>query len=108
MAAVQAQCMNAAARTSKHVTFAPSQMRGNILRAVPISATRKQINTVCKAIVSLFVLYSPSGISSYRIDEDRSPSECNVLYFYRLLLLVVLHLNSVQLLSPIRNLLTSS
>lgn len=36
------------------VAFAPSSLRGTAVRAVPARATRKEISTVCKAVVSAY------------------------------------------------------
>ena len=38
-------------KVSTRVAFAPSSIRGNAVRAVPARASRKQISTVCKAMV---------------------------------------------------------
>ena len=40
-------------KAATRVAFAPSSIRGNALRAVSVRATRQQINTVCKAVVSV-------------------------------------------------------
>ena len=44
----------ATARTAKatRVAFAPSSLRGTAIRALPVRAVRKEISTVCKAVVS--------------------------------------------------------
>lgn len=58
MAAVMnAQCVAsttssvAKGKMATRVAFAPSQLRGTAIKAVPVRATRKEISTVCKAVV---------------------------------------------------------
>jgi hypothetical protein len=34
------------------VAFSPSSIRGTAIRAMPVRAARKQISTICKAVVS--------------------------------------------------------
>jgi hypothetical protein len=37
---------------SARVAFAPSSIRGTAIRAMPVRAARKEISTICKAVVS--------------------------------------------------------
>lgn len=61
MAAVMnAKCVPTASSTRSaskaRVAFAPSSLRGNVIRALPVRASRQNINTVCKAIVRFYLL----------------------------------------------------
>lgn len=47
------QRVNAATRQAHSArAFTPSSLRGTAIRALPVRAVRKNINTVCKAMVS--------------------------------------------------------
>ena len=43
-------------KAATRVAFAPSSIRGTSIRAMPVRAARKEISTICKAVVSCSTL----------------------------------------------------